>query len=147
MKLSETPGAVHFKIQSPKRMAGTYQDGTSATKSYEDFKNAHLDTQAACTADGFNFTPMVVEAVGGGWGKLARCVWSEHAKSSALALGELESNSTCAIMLRQRLSMTLHRENARAILRCSPRLAGSARALVAAAATLAGAAAEAAAAA
>ena len=60
---------------------------------------------------------MIVEAVGGGWGRVARGVWSELAKTSALANGELETNSSCAIMLQQRLSMTLHRENARACLR------------------------------
>ena len=59
----------------------------------------------------------VMEAVGGGWGKQARSVWSELAKSSTLAIGELESNKSCAIMLRQQLSMTLHRENARACLK------------------------------
>jgi len=63
------------------------------------------------------FTPMIMEAVGGGWGKIARGVWSELAKSSALATGELETTNTCAVMLLQRLSMTLHRENARACLK------------------------------
>ena len=60
---------------------------------------------------------MIVEAVGGGWGKMARCVWSELAKTYALASGELATENTCATMLQQRLSMTLHRENARACLR------------------------------
>ncbi len=60
---------------------------------------------------------MVMEATGGGWGKVARGVWSELAKSPASANGEFETESACAIMLRQRLSMTLHRENARACLR------------------------------
>ena len=64
-----------------------------------------------------SFVLMVVEAVGEGWGKVARGVWSELAKTSALAIGELETERTSAIMLRQRLSMTLHRENARACLR------------------------------
>ena len=70
-----------------------------------------------CQQQGISFLPMVVEAVGGGWGKVARGVWSALAKSSALANGELETERSCAIMLRQRLSMTLHRENARACLR------------------------------
>ena len=64
-----------------------------------------------------SFVPMVVEAVGGGWGKVARGVWSELAKISALAIGDLETERTSAVMLRQRLSMTLRRENARACLR------------------------------
>ena len=58
------------------------------------------------------FLPMVVEAVGGGCGKMARCVWSELATKFVLATGELETAPTCAIMLQQRLSMVLHRENA-----------------------------------
>ena len=84
---------------------------------YEDFKCSHNDTRAECEAQGITFIPMIMEAVGGGWGKMARCVWSELAKTSALATGELATESTSAIMLLQRLSMTLHRENARACLR------------------------------
>ena len=54
----------------------------------------------------------VMEAVGGGWSKMARCVWSALAKTSALATGKLATESTSPIMLLQRLSLTLHRENA-----------------------------------
>eukprot|EP00973_Karenia_brevis_P038113 5254828-Karenia_brevis.AAC.1 len=57
-----------------------------------------------------------MEAVGGRCGMSAKHVWSELAKSSALALGELQTQRASAMMLRQRLSMTLHRENARACL-------------------------------
>ena len=60
---------------------------------------------------------MVVEAVGGSWGKSARKVWSELAKSMALAAGELTSDSQCGASLLQRLATVLHRENARAVLR------------------------------
>ena len=84
---------------------------------YEDFKCGHQDTQSQCQAQGITFIPMVMEATGGGWGKVARGVWSELAKTSALATGELETERSCAMALRQRLSMTLHRENARACLR------------------------------
>ena len=87
------------------------------TSRYEDVKCSHQDTRAECPAQGITFLPMVVEAVGGGWGKMARCVWSELAKNSALAIGELETASTCAIMPQQRLSMVLQREIARACLR------------------------------
>ena len=58
-----------------------------------------------------------IEAVGGGWGKEARGVWSELAKTSAFTTGELETEANCAIQLLQRLSMIFHRENARACLR------------------------------
>ena len=79
--------------------------------------NSYKDTRTQCEAQGITFIPMIMEAVGGGWGKMARCVWTELAKTSALASGELATDSTCAILLQQRLSMTLHRENARACLR------------------------------
>ena len=82
-----------------------------------DFKCSYKDTKSLCQETGLSFIPMIVEAVGGGWGKSARCVWSSLAKTTALATGELETEGTCAVMLQQRLSMTLHRENARACLR------------------------------
>ena len=77
----------------------------------------HLDTKTQCQGQGITFVPMVMEAVGGGWGKTARGVWSELAKTSVLAYAELQTEDASAVMLRQRLSMTLHRENARACLR------------------------------
>ena len=70
-----------------------------------------------CQQSGFSFIPMILEASGGGWGKQARCVWSELAKKHALATGELTSDKESAVTLLQRLSIILHRENARAILR------------------------------
>ena len=93
------------------------RDPDAATTKYEDFKCSYKDTASQCQDQGMSFVFVVVEAVGGGWGKVARGVWSELAKTSALAIGELETERTSAIMLRQRLSMTLHRENARACLR------------------------------
>ena len=60
---------------------------------------------------------MVVEAVGGGWGHQARTVFSELAKLTAAASGELTSESECGVMLARRLSSVLHRENAGSILR------------------------------
>ena len=66
--------------------------------------------------------------------------WTELAKISALASGELRS--TVASRILSSLSITLHRENARAILRRAPHPAGTSCALDAAAVTLAGAAAE-----
>lgn len=114
------PAAWDFAVTSGLRLdslSDSVQDPERVTTKYEDFKCSHLDTKTECQGQGLSFIPMVMEAVGGGWGKQARCVWSELAKTSALATGELETDSACAIMLRQRLSMTLHRENARACLR------------------------------
>ena len=113
------PAAWDFAVTSGLRLglhtAAANPDGVTCR--YEDFKCHHQDTRADCLAQGISFIPMVLEAVGGGWGKMARCVWSELAKNSALANGELVSEGACAVMLRRWLSMGLHQENARACLR------------------------------
>ena len=62
---------------------------------------------------------MVLEAVGGGWGQQARIVFSEIAKLSASASGELTTDSDHGVLLARRMSVVLHRENARAVLRRS----------------------------
>ena len=77
----------------------------------------YKDTQQHCQQQGLTFIPMIMEAVGGSWGKNARRVWSELAKTSALATGELTTENSCGFQLQQRLAMCLHRENARACLR------------------------------
>ena len=89
----------------------------TVTRRYEDSKSRHKDARAECEAQGFAFTPMVVGGVGGRRSEAARSVWTELAKKSVLAMGELETRRSCAAMLMQRLSLTLHRENARACLR------------------------------
>eukprot|EP00973_Karenia_brevis_P018946 2597125-Karenia_brevis.AAC.1 len=87
-------------------------------QAYEDFKRSHLETEGQCLAEGIGFTPMVIDAVGGGWGKAARGVWTQLAKSMALSPGE---ESTVAVHALQRMSLLLHKENARAVLRrCRP---------------------------
>ena len=117
---SGPPAAWDFAVTSGLRV-GLQSDAVvssdTVTRRYEDFKSSHKDTRAECEAQGFAFTPMVVEAVGGRWGEAARSVWTELAKKSVLAMGELETKRSCAAMLMQRLSLTLHRENARACLR------------------------------
>ena len=89
----------------------------AACAQYEDYKKEYNDAANQCHRQGLVFIPMVVEAVGGGWGREARRVWSELVKSSALAAGELASESACGVSLLQRLSLVLQRENARAVLR------------------------------
>ena len=114
------PAAWDFAVTSGARLSSLVEsasDRETVLTKYEDFKCSYKDTKTLCLAQGITFTPMIIEAVGGGWCKTARGVWSELAKSSALATGELETANTCAVMLLQRLSMTLHRENARACLK------------------------------
>ena len=85
---------------------------------YEAHKRAHMDTAAQCDQQGLSFVPMVVEARGGGWGPAARGVWRFLARAKAAQTGQDES--AAATELAQRINITLHRENARAILRRVP---------------------------
>ncbi len=62
--------------------------------------------------------PVVAEAHGGGWGPQAHKLWNELAKRKAALTGQLVS--TVASHMLQSLSLILHRENARAILRRWP---------------------------
>jgi len=114
------PAAWDFAVTSGLRLdlpVEVMGNADGVTARYEDYKCSHNDTRADCQVQGISFIPMIVEAVGGSWGKMARCVWSELAKNYVLASGELATEDTCGTMLQQRLSMTLHRENARACLR------------------------------
>ena len=72
-------------------------------------------TEALCTSQGLRFVPMVVEAHSGGWSKAAREVLDTIAKS--VATQWKEDNEVASLAIAQRLSVTLHRENARAIVR------------------------------
>jgi len=114
------PAAWDFAVTSGLRLdaiADSVRDPEAVLTKYEDFKCSYRETQSQCLSQGITFIPMIMEAVGGGWSKSARCVWSELAKTSALATGELQTDTACAVLLRQRLSMILHRENARSCLK------------------------------
>ena len=76
------PAAWDFAVTSGLRMdslTDSIRDPDAATIKYEDFKCSYKDTASQCQDQGMSFVPMVVEAVGGGWGKVARGVWSELA--------------------------------------------------------------------
>jgi hypothetical protein len=93
------------------------RDPEAAVVRYEDYKCSYKDTKQQCVDQGFTFTPVILEATGGKWGPQARKIWSELAKATALASGELTTGSTCGVQLQQRLGMALQKENARALLR------------------------------
>ena len=61
---------------------------------------------------------MVVEGAGGGWGDDAERVWSTIARGIATTSGEQISSVTAELY--QSLSLILHREGARAVLRWLP---------------------------
>jgi len=119
---SGPPAAWDFAVTSGLRddvLLSSVMDREAVLTNYEDFKENFKSTSTQCQQSGLSFIPMIMEASGGGWGKQARRVWSELAKKHSLAAGELTSDKDSAIQTLQRLSIILHRENARAILRRS----------------------------
>ena len=67
---------------------------------------------------GLQFVPLVAEATGGGWGPTAVKTWRELGGLYAARLGLTASEGTEQLL--QSLSVTLQRENARAVLRRLP---------------------------
>ena len=78
-------------------------------------KQSHLDTANICWAAGFVFQPLILEAHGGGWSSALRHA-TEWISSAASAQG-IEKKSVLSLKIAQRISCSLQRENARAILR------------------------------
>ena len=91
--------------------------------SVESRKNAFLDTASQCTKAGFSFCPLILEAVGGGWSDALRSVVAWIASESKRS-GPIDG-SDASFKITQRISCTLHRENARAILKRAPEPLGS----------------------
>ena len=117
---SGLPAAFDFAVTSGLNqdvLSASARNAEAACNKYEDRKRSYKDTAQICSDQGLTFVPMVLEAVGGGWGKEARKVWSELAKLSAHAAGKLETESGNAVSFLQRFAVILHRENARAVLR------------------------------
>jgi hypothetical protein len=116
--------ALDFAVTSgmrPDRELAVLADPEGAIKAYEDSKRsfrppgALLATEEACQGAGFDFVPMVMEAHGGGWGAGARAVIGSIARCVAAARNV--EPSVTSLELAQRISIALHRENARAILK------------------------------
>ena len=90
-------------------------DGSKPVEDYEARKRTYQNTQAVCSASGFQFIPLVVEACGGGWAPAAVKAWKDLALALSTSSGDGASQE--AERLYQALGITLHRENARAVLR------------------------------
>ena len=75
----------------------------------------YKETQTKCQQQGIRFVPLVIEAHGGGWGGPLRQTMGFLASQQKTA-GEWCREGTPIIMA-QRISTTLQRANARAILR------------------------------
>ena len=84
-------------------------------------KRAFQDTASLVAERGATFCPLVLEACGGGWSQAFRSVVAWIASESRTARGlATASPMDTSLRIAQRISCTLHRENARAILRRSP---------------------------
>ena len=86
-------------------------------QNYEDTKRQYKDTAATCVAAGFNFVPLILEAHGGGWSPLLRSTVDWVSKTQAIC--HHEDKAAVSLRIAQRISCTLQKENARAILRRS----------------------------
>ena len=113
--------AVDFAVTSGLRddlVNEARQDPAAVWGCYEDLKRSYKDTAAECQRQGLTFLPFVVEAHGGGFGPMARRVVAHIAKAGAATEGE-EVERQAANTVR-RMSCSVHRENARAVLRRFP---------------------------
>ena len=94
--------------------------GPAIWGAYEEFKREYMETQARCKDQGSGFLPFVLEAHGGGVGPTARRVCARLAKGAA-AKDNTEVEEQATSLLR-RISIAVHRENARAVLKRLPGL-------------------------
>ena len=96
-------------------------DPTSVIVAYEQRKRDFTpegeteSTESLCNRQGFCFAPMVIDAHGGGMGKDFRSVVDAIGKQAAAVSGFRPDFHS--LLIAQRISVTLQREAARAILR------------------------------
>ena len=119
---SGSPMALDFACTSALRADRMHQASRNPVcviSEYEDFKRefrAQGDTESTerqCANQGFRFVPMVLEAHSGGWGKAPLQIFDAIAK--ALSATSPDSSEASSLRIAQRLSISLQRENARAI--------------------------------
>ena len=85
---------------------------------YKVKKCSHQNTLASCGTEGLQFLPIVAEACGGGWGRIA--LQTFNAIATAVAARSNEPAGVEYDRLLQCLSVALQRKNARAVLRRVP---------------------------
>ena len=94
--------------------AATSRNPEAPLCDYAAHKRAYKETDSKCRAEGLAFTPVIFEAHGGGWGVEARRVLAR------IAAAQTSRGAWCAqghsLRIAQRVSSSLHRDNARAVL-------------------------------
>ena len=98
--------------------AASAADGSHTCAAYEERKRSHLNTAALCRDQGLQFLPLIAESSCGGWGREAIKVW--RTLGALLAAKSGDGSGAATEQLLQCLSVTLQRENARAVLRRLP---------------------------
>jgi len=120
------PEALDFACTSGVRadvVAQTADTPNTVFDKYEEFKHNYKDTGQHCAGQGLQFTPMVVEAHSGAWSPNARAVLGRIATSLAAVWND--SIEETSLRMAQRLSIALHRANARAILKRADPIEGA----------------------
>ena len=113
--------AVDFAITSGLQSSAIHKAANSPADvwgAYEDRKRMYLDIAEECRQQNLAFLPFVIEAHGGGLGPVARRVVAHIAKASAARHGE--DPEWQAAVISRRISVSAHRENARAMIRRLP---------------------------
>ena len=112
------PAALDFAVTSglrPDHIEQVITDPAGILCDYSEYKKAYKDTEDKLNLRGIQFLPLILEAHGGGWGAGLRQV------AALVAARQKTSGEWCresvSVRLAQRISSTLQRENARAILR------------------------------
>jgi hypothetical protein len=111
------PAAINLAVTSGLQSALvdlSAADGAAAAERYADRKRRYLDTAEQCADAGLAFKPFILEAEGG-LGRDARALLTGLGHDSGRMTGE--APSVRAELAVQALSVALHRENARAIVR------------------------------
>jgi hypothetical protein len=110
------PEALDFAVTSGLRsdlIQRVCTDPEHIFSQYAALKETYRDTGQKCRAQGFQFTPLIFESHGGSWSLAARRIFDFVAKQQQ-SVGEVGLQGA-SLKIAQRLSSTLHRENARAI--------------------------------
>ena len=114
------PAALDLAVTSGLRAGATVaqsaSSGSAAVEAYKAHKRMHTDQH--CIAEGLQFVPLLAEACSGGWGPTAAATWRVLGGLIAARSGDSPSVETDRLL--QCLSVALHRENARAVLRRLP---------------------------
>ena len=113
--------ALDFAVTSGLRtclLTQSASDASAAVNAYATSKRSHLNTEEQCQEEGITFIPMIVDGAGGGWGDDAERVCATLAR--AIANNTSGETSQTSADLYQSLSLILHREGARAVLRRLP---------------------------